>query len=118
MHIAQPALRGAVSSSVHRRERGLRSLVLAAVLALGSMPTVVWANALSPSSTQVARSGTTSPATRLATPDAPSKQRQEYASREARATGQAKFEGGDTAIWIGGSTLVVVLLVVLIVILL
>ena len=49
--------------------------------------------------------------------DARTAQRQEYASREASAANQAKFAGGDTVVWIGGSTAVIVLLVVLIVVL-
>lgn len=42
---------------------------------------------------------------------------QDYASREASAKGQEKFEGGSTTVWIGGSAVVVILLVVLILVL-
>jgi hypothetical protein len=48
--------------------------------------------------------------------EARTSQAQEYASREASAASQAKFEGGSTVVWIGGSTLVIILLVILIVV--
>jgi hypothetical protein len=96
--------------------QSMRSLVLAIVLALGSIPTAVWAKTASPSSAEISR---TRPATRLATAaDSPTAQRQAYAARETTAATQEKFEGGDSTIWIGGSTVVIVLLVVLIVVLL
>ncbi len=120
MFFAQSARRGRVPSQLaHRRARGLRSLALAVVFALGSIPTAVWAKTPGPSSAEISRTPTTSPARQApATGDARTAQRQEYASREASAASQAKFEGGDTVVWIGGSTLVIVLLVVLLVVLL
>lgn len=103
------------SSSAHRPDRGWRSLALAVLFALASLPTAVWAGGPGPNGAHVARaSHRATPATD--TRDAKTAQQQAYAAREASATEQAKFEGGST-IWIGGSTLVVVLLVILIVIL-
>ena len=111
MFFIQTALRDSLSHPCRKRHQGLRWLALAVVLALGSIPTSAWAKAPGEISAQVSPTRTASPAaTRTA-------QRQEYASREASAAGQAKFEGGDTTIWIGGSTVVIVLLVVLIVVL-
>lgn len=119
MFFAQSVGSGTVSSPLaNRRHPGLRALVLATVLALGSLPTTVWAGPASPSSAEVARTPATSSATKPpATPSARPTPRQAYAEREASAATQEKFEGGASTVWIGGSTLVIVLLVVLIVLL-
>jgi hypothetical protein len=119
MFFAQSAGWGTVSSPLaNRRHPGLRALVLATVLALGSLPTTVWAGPARASGADVARTPGTSPATKPpGTPNARPTQRQAYAEREASAASQEKFEGGATTVWIGGSTLVIVLLVVLIVLL-
>ena len=115
MFFIQTALRDSLSHPCRKRHQGLRWLALAVVLALGSIPTSAWAKAPGEISAQVSP---TLPARQAASPAATrTAQRQEYASREASAAGQAKFEGGDTTIWIGGSTVVIVLLVVLIVVL-
>lgn len=120
MSFHQPAASSRASSRVvHKLDRGLKSLVLAVVLALGSIPTAAWAKGASPSSAEVARTrpaNPTSPAPTTA--DARAAQRQAYASREASAASQANFKGGDSVVWIGGSTVVIVLLVVLLVVLL
>ncbi len=118
MFFVRSAHCGSVSSQpTRRRDRWWRSLALAVVLALGSMPTAVWAKAPGASSAQVSPNRPASPATQVpAAADARTTQ-QEYASREASAASQAKFEGGDTVVWVGGSTLVIVLLVILIVVL-
>ena len=108
----------ATTHLVRKRDRGLRSLVLAIVLALGSIPTAAWAKTQTPSRTETSHISPAKPATRLATAtDARATQRQEYAAREASATTQEKFQGGDSTIWIGGSTVVIILLVVLIIVL-
>lgn len=113
------APRGAVpTQAIHRWDRGLRSLTLAILLALGSIPTTAWAKAPGTSSSYVSPKRPASRDTQApAMADARTAQRQEYASREASAANQAKFAGGDTVVWIGGSTAVIVLLVVLIVVL-
>src|SRR5512140_3271596 len=114
MSFIHTAARGPFSSSPTRRaHRRLRWLALAVVLALGAIPTGAWAKAPGQISAQVSPAR---PATPVPMPtEARTSQGQEYASREASAASQAKFEGGSTVIWIGGGTLVIVLLVVLIV---
>jgi hypothetical protein len=100
-----------------RRRQGLRSLAFALGLALASIPTGAWANAPSENSAQIAqtRPATTAP---IAT-EARAAEGQDYASREAKAKGLEKFEGGSTTVVLvaGGSTLLVILIVVLIIVL-
>jgi hypothetical protein len=103
------------SRPAHRRHQGLRWLALAVALALGSIPVSASAKAPGEISAQVLQ-------TRSATPapiptEARTTKGRDYASREASAKGQEKFEGGSTTVWVGGSSLVIVLLVVLIVVL-
>jgi len=118
MSLAQSARRTSVSSHVIRkRNGGLRSLAFAIVLALGAIPTAVWAKAPVPGSAEVSRTRPASAATHAPTTADPRSSQQAYAAREASAISQEKFEGGDSTIWIGGSTVVIVLLVVLIAVL-
>jgi hypothetical protein len=116
MFFIHTAFRDSFSSRpARRRHQGLRWLALAVTLALGSIPMGAWAKAPGEVSAQVSP---VRPATQSSVPtEARTAQGHEYASREARATSQAKFVGGGTEIWIGGSTVVIVLLVVLIVVL-
>jgi hypothetical protein len=117
MSFIHTAPRGPFSPSPTRRaHQTLRYLALAVVLALGAIPTAAWAKAPGQISAEVSP---IRPATPVPMPtEARTSQGQEYASREASAASQAKFEGGSTTVWIGGSTLVIVLLLILIVVVL
>jgi hypothetical protein len=114
------SIRIALSNSSSSRptrggHQGLRWLALALALALGSIPMSASAKAPGEISAQVSE---TRPATPAPIPtEARTTKGQDYASREASAKGQEKFEGGSTTVWVGGSTAVVVLLVILIVVL-
>jgi hypothetical protein len=103
---------------VRRRGQGLRSLALVIALGLASIPTSAWANAPGENSAQILRTHP-APAAPLVT-EARAPEGQDYASREAKAKGQEKFEGGSTTVVFvtGGTVLVVILIVVLIVVIL
>jgi hypothetical protein len=116
MSLIHPAIRNASSlSPIQRRHQGLRWLGLAVLLALNSISTGAWAKA--PEEIR-AQGSPTQRAPQAPVPTlAQTSQEQEYASREAKSPNQSKFEGGDTVVWVGGSTVVIVLLVVLILVL-
>jgi hypothetical protein len=103
---------------VGRRRQGLRSLALAIALGLASIPTGAWANAPGESSAQVVQTRP-APAAPIVT-EARAAEGQNYASREAKAKGLEKFEGGSTTVVFvtGGTVLLVILIVVLIVVIL
>jgi len=103
------------SSSIGRQHQVLRWLGLAVVLALSSISTGAWAKAPEEIRTQASQTQL-APQAQLPA-QARTSQGQEYASREASSPNQSKFKGGDTVVWVGGSTVVIVLLVVLIVVL-
>jgi len=97
---------------------GLRAFALATAMALASLPTGAWAKSNgedSPPALQIR-----SNATALSANAAPKPDDKDYASREAKAKGLEKFEGGSTTIVLaaGGGTLLVVLIVVLIIVIL
>jgi hypothetical protein len=101
---------------VGRGGQGLRSLALAIALGLASISTSAWANAPGDNSAQVLRTRPAAPAS-IATEARPASG-QDYASREAKAKGLEKFEGGSTTVVLvaGGTTLLVILIVVLIIV--
>ena len=97
-------------------QHGLQAFALAAVMAMASIPAGAWAKSPGEESPHVVqlRSNATDPIAN-ATPRPEDK---DYASREAKAKGLEKFEGGSTTVVLvaGGSTLLIVLIVVLIVV--
>jgi hypothetical protein len=93
----------------------LRWLGLAVVLTLSSISTGAWAKA--PQEIQAQVSPTQLEPLAPVPAQAQTSQGQVYASREASAPNQSRFEGGSTVVWVGGSTVVIVLLVILIVVL-
>jgi len=116
MSFIHTAQRNPSSSPPPRRQhRVLRWLGLAVAVALSSISTGAWAKAPEESRAQVSQFQL---APQVQVPaEARTSQGQEYASREASSPNQSKFVGGDTVVWVGGSTVVIVLLVVLIVVL-
>jgi len=116
MSLFHSAHRNSSSSSPSRsRHLVLRWLGLAVVLALSSISTGAWAKAPEGIQEQVSSIRFAQPTTVPAL--GRTVQGQAYASREANAPNQSKFEGGSTVVWVGGSSVVIVLLVVLIVVL-
>lgn len=97
-------------------QHGLRAFAFATVIAVASFPTSAWAKSPGEGSPQVLQ--TSSNATAQIANVAPRPEDKDYASREAKAKGLEKFEGGSTTVVLvaGGGTLVVVLIVVLIIV--
>jgi hypothetical protein len=106
------ALLVALPRSITRFKRSPLTLVIA--LAVLLTPALAWAAPPSAAGAVPTRPVPTATSTSATSEGALATRDQSYESREARAKGLEKFEGGDTTVIIGGSALLVILIVILI----